>query len=91
MDISEELTASLRSAVRRMVEGKDVAVAFSGGLDSGIVAAMTKEYAHSVKLYTAGVQDAYDVLESKEVAGILGWSGNTSRCPRMTWRRTSGR
>ena len=72
MDISEELTASLRSAVRRMVEGKDVAVAFSGGLDSGIVAAMTKEYAHSVKLYTAGVRDAYDVLESKEVAGILG-------------------
>ena len=72
MDISEELTAVLRSAIKDMVEGRDVAVAFSGGLDSGIVAAITKEYARSVKLYTAGVADAYDVLESKAVAEILG-------------------
>ncbi len=72
MDISAELTDVLRTTIRGMVEGKDVAVAFSGGLDSGIVAAIAKEYAHSVKLYTAGVKDAYDVMESKEVAGILG-------------------
>lgn len=72
MDVSVELTGVLRSAIRRMVEGRDVAVAFSGGLDSGIVAAITKEYARSVKLYTAGVQDAYDVLESRDVAAKLG-------------------
>ena len=72
MDISAELTDVLRSAIRRMVEGKDVAVAFSGGLDSGIVAAITKEYASSVRLYTAGVMDAYDVLESKALAETLG-------------------
>lgn len=72
MDISAELTSVLRSAIRRMVEGRDVAVAFSGGLDSGIVAAIAKDYASSVKLYTAGVKDAYDVLESESVAEILG-------------------
>ena len=72
MDISAELTDVLRAAIRGMVEGKDVAVAFSGGLDSGIVAAITKEYASSVKLYTAGVNDAYDVLESKALAETLG-------------------
>lgn len=72
MDVSVELTGVLRSAIRRMVEGRDVAVAFSGGLDSGIVAAITKEYAHSVKLYTAGVKDAYDVLESRDIAAKLG-------------------
>ena len=72
MDISAELTDVLRSAIRRMVEGRDVAVAFSGGLDSGIVAAIAKEYARSIRLYTAGVQDAYDVLESRDIAEKLG-------------------
>ena len=72
MDISAELTEVLRSAIRRMVEGRDVAVAFSGGLDSGIVATIAKEYARSIRLYTAGVQDAYDVLESRDIAEKLG-------------------
>ena len=55
MDVSVELTGVLRSAIRRMVEGRDVAVAFSGGLDSGIVAAwyfMTKSC--NVMVITAG-------------------------------------
>ncbi|MFA6710024.1 MAG: asparagine synthase-related protein [Candidatus Methanomethylophilaceae archaeon] len=72
MDISAELTSVMKETIRGMVEGKDVAVAFSGGLDSGIVAAMTKEYARSVRLYTAGVEDAYDVIASRELAEILG-------------------
>ena len=72
MDVSAELTDVLRTVIKEMVGGKDVAVAFSGGLDSGIIAAMVREYASSVTLYTAGVQDAYDVLESESLAKILG-------------------
>jgi asparagine synthase (glutamine-hydrolysing) len=71
MDISAELTSVIKMTIKKMVEGKDIAVAFSGGLDSGIVAAIAKEYARSVKLYTAGVDDAYDVIASKELAEIL--------------------
>jgi len=72
MDVSAELTDVLRTVIREMVEGKDVAVAFSGGLDSGIVAAIVREYAASATLYTAGVKDAYDVLESQSLAEQLG-------------------
>ena len=71
MGFPEQLTDALRDTIKGMVQGRDVAVAFSGGLDCGIVASITKEYARSVTLYTAGVKDAYDVLESKEVSGIL--------------------
>ena len=49
MDVSAELTAALRAAIKDMVEGKDIAVAFSGGLDSGIVAAIAKEYVEDKK------------------------------------------
>ena len=72
MDVSAELRAALEEAVSDMVRGREVAVAFSGGLDSGIVAAMAKEHASSVTLYTAGVKDAYDVRESAALAEELG-------------------
>ena len=71
MDVSDELTSSLEEVIKGMVQDKDVAVAFSGGLDCGIVAAMVRDHARSVTLYTAGVEGAYDVMESKEVSGIL--------------------
>ena len=76
MDASSELGKALTEVIREMVEGKDIAVAFSGGLDCGIVAAIAKDYAKSIHLYTAGVQDAYDVNESSGLSKILGidWS-----------------
>lgn len=72
MSASSELTMALRDVIREMVEGRDIAVAFSGGLDCGIVASIAKDYARSIHLYTAGVDDAYDVNESRELSAILG-------------------
>ncbi|MGN1044720.1 MAG: asparagine synthase C-terminal domain-containing protein [Candidatus Methanomethylophilaceae archaeon] len=66
------LTTALDAAVESMVSGKDVAVAFSGGLDSGIIAALTKRYARSAKLYTVGAEGSYDVAAAKEMAALLG-------------------
>lgn len=70
--MGSDLTGILREVMRDMTGGRAVAVAFSGGLDSGIVAAMAREAAGSATLYTAGLDGAYDVNESEEVAGILG-------------------
>ena len=66
------LLTALEDSVRSMVFGKDVAVAFSGGLDSGVIAVLCKRYARSVKLYTVGVDGSYDVRESSEVSRLLG-------------------
>lgn len=68
----EIVSAALESVVRDQTEGKDVAVAFSGGLDSGIVAALTKRYANSVMLYTVGYGQSYDVRMAKEMSAELG-------------------
>lgn len=67
-----DLLSALDDTVRSMVSGKDVAVAFSGGLDSGVIAVLCKRYARSVKLYTVGTDGSYDVRESEEVSCILG-------------------
>lgn len=58
--------------IRTKVEGKDVGVAFSGGLDSGLVAAIASRYARSVTCYTCGTDDAFDVEAGKELADMLG-------------------
>ena len=66
------LRKALDDAVRKAVSGKTVAVAFSGGLDSGIVAAIAKKYAKEQTLYTVGSEGSHDVREAEASAGELG-------------------
>ena len=71
-DACMELGSAIEDAVRRSSEGRDVAVAFSGGLDSGLVAALASRYAESVTCYTCGTDNAFDVRAGRELAGKLG-------------------
>ena len=68
----EALGNAIESAVRKACEGKEVGVAFSGGMDSGLVAALAKKYARSVTCYTCGTDDSFDVAAGKELAEKLG-------------------
>ena len=65
-----ELISSLESSVREAVTGKKTAVAFSGGLDSGILSVISKGHA-DVTLYTVGVEGAYDVIAAEEAARAM--------------------
>ena len=67
-----ELESAIVDAVRNSVEGKDVAIAFSGGLDSGLVSAIAKKYANSVHLYTCGADGAHDVVMGEDLSEKLG-------------------
>ncbi|MBE6517300.1 MAG: hypothetical protein E7Z67_03840 [Thermoplasmata archaeon] len=67
-----DLGPTLEHFIKRNVEGKSVGVAFSGGLDSGLVAAIASKYARSVTCYTCGTDDAFDVRAGEELAEKLG-------------------
>jgi len=59
------------NAVRESVNGKRVAVAFSGGLDSGLMSAIAKKYADSVHLYTCGTKTSHDVVMAMDLSDRL--------------------
>lgn len=63
---------ALTESVKEKVGGKEIGVAFSGGLDSGLVSAIAKDYAESVHLYTCGTDDSYDVINAEYLSGKIG-------------------
>lgn len=67
----EQLSRSIEESVRSLCEGKRAGIAFSGGMDSGLVAALAKRYARSVTCYTCGTDDSFDVAAGKELAEKL--------------------
>ena len=66
-----DLEDAIVDSVRRGSEGRRVGVAFSGGLDSGLVSALAKEFADSVHLYTCGTANAFDVVMARDLAERL--------------------
>lgn len=66
------LRDSIVSVIKGAVEGKDVGIACSGGLDSGLVSAIAGEYADSVTLYTCGTNNSYDVIAARNLSEKLG-------------------
>lgn len=66
------LADAIRDSVRRASEGRRVGVAFSGGLDSGLISCLASEYAESVTLYTCGSDGAFDVRAGEELASRIG-------------------
>ncbi len=68
----EELGKAIEESVRKSCEGKSVGVAFSGGMDSGLIAALASRYARSVTCYTCGTDGSFDVTAGKELAEKLG-------------------
>lgn len=66
-----ELAEAIVSAVTAGASGRRVAVAFSGGLDSGLAAGLATRCADSVTLYTCGSDGSFDVLAAEELSSKL--------------------
>ncbi|ADD08544.1 asparagine synthase C-terminal domain-containing protein [Candidatus Aciduliprofundum boonei] len=60
----------LAELLKDAVECRDAALAFSGGLDSGVLAYLMKDC--PVKLYTVGIEGSKDVKNAEEAANTLG-------------------
>jgi asparagine synthase (glutamine-hydrolysing) len=72
MAYASDLLDILRQVVRETCAGSSVAVLFSGGLDSSVLAALCGEVG-PVMLYTVGIAGAHDLGTAEETAARRGW------------------
>ena len=63
----QELLEKVKESIRDTVLPKKIAVAFSGGVDSTLVAKVCSDLGYDVTLVTIGFPDSHDLLFAKEV------------------------
>jgi len=68
----DQLSALLVDAVDARVDDK-IAIAFSGGVDSSLIAFLCEKLDREFMLYTVGFADSKDVLAAQTVADAMDW------------------
>ena len=76
--MNEQLLTEMQNAVKDTVSDKKIGVAFSGGVDSTLLAKIVKDLGYEVHLLTIGFHDSHDINFAKEVNQILNFSHSIS-------------
>jgi len=76
--MNKQLLDEMQNAVKETVSDKKVGVAFSGGVDSTLLAKLVKDMGYDIHLLTIGFQDSHDINFSKEVNQLLNFPHSIS-------------
>ena len=87
--MNEELLLEIKNSIRKTVDHTKIAVAFSGGVDSTLLAKILHDMEYDVHLLTIGFHDSHDIIFAKEVNKILGYSHNILEITHETFKEVS--
>jgi len=76
--MNKQLLDEMQNAVKETVSDKKIGVAFSGGVDSTLLAKLVKDMGYDIHLLTIGFHDSHDINFAKEVNQILNFSHSIS-------------
>ena len=76
--MNKQLLDEMQNAVKETISDKKIGVAFSGGVDSTLLAKLVKDMGYDIHLLTIGFQDSHDINFAKEVNQILNFSHSIS-------------
>ena len=76
--MNKQLLSEMENAVKETISDKKIGVAFSGGVDSTLLAKLAKDLGYDVHLLTIGFQDSHDINFAKEVNQLLNFPHSIS-------------
>ena len=71
MSLESELISELKTAIQETISEKKIGIAFSGGVDSTLLAKLCSDLDYDVTLLTIGFQNSHDILFSKKINEIM--------------------
>jgi len=74
--MNKQLLTEIQNAIKDTVSDNKIGVAFSGGVDSTLIAKILKDMGYNVHLLTIGFHDSHDVNFALEVNQILNYQHN---------------
>jgi len=72
-NLISELHTQIAQSVKNTVKDKKIGIAFSGGVDSTLIAKICADLGYDITLLTIGFEDSHDVMFSQEISKILGY------------------
>ena len=69
-----ELYSHIIQSIQKSVKDKKIGIAFSGGVDSSLLAKICVDLGYEVTLLTIGFEDSHDIIFSQEISKILGYN-----------------
>ena len=71
MNDTSELIQELQIAIKDTISEQKIGIAFSGGVDSTLLAKLCDDLEYDVTLLTIGFENSHDILFSKNVNDIM--------------------
>lgn len=83
--MQNQLLEEIHSAIKESIPEKKIGIAFSGGVDSTLVAKICKDLDYEITLLTIGFPDSHDILFAKQVNEILKFPHEISEIDKTTF------
>ena len=72
-EIMDEINKHLKKSVAARMEGRKTGIAFSGGLDSTMIAKSAFDLKKDFLLLSVGFENSQDIKYARKIAGYYGW------------------
>src|SRR3989344_678365 len=70
-DMKTDLLHEMQNAVKNTILAKKFGIAFSGGVDSSLLAKICSDLGYDITLLTVGFSDSHDIVFSKKISKLL--------------------